>query len=96
MNLERFNSYCEEDKNMILEDMFELYSLVTDYPTSVEDLRVFVEWQMPLGKFGEDMKDLLYGVYPSERCNYTKEEIIQLSDNALKFVNFWNKYVNNK
>lgn len=97
MDLEKFNSYCEKDKNIILEEMFELYSLVTNYPTSVEDLKTFTEWQLPMGKFGKDMKDLLYGVYPSEYeryTDYTKEDIAKLSNKATYFVRYWNNVIN--
>lgn len=91
MKLEEFNNLNETDKNTAIEEMLKLYSLITNYPSNIEDLKAFVEWQLPMGKFGEDMKNLLVGVYPTDTTNYTNEQLLDLSNKALDFVTYWNK-----
>ena len=99
MNIENFNNLDSVVKNIVLGEMLQLYSIITDYPTTVEDLKMFAEWQLPLGKFGKDMKDLLYGLYPAEysqHTDYTKKDIVRLSNKATYFARRWNVIINNQ
>lgn len=94
MTIEELNNYDLEAKNLILNDMCKLYTLVTDYPTSIEDLQNLTQWQAHMGKFNNNLLDFLIGIYPpfkdviNDKRNIN--EIKKLSDSALKFVQYWN------
>lgn len=90
MDLQKFNSLCQENKDMILGEMFELYSLIEKYPVIIDDLKIFSEWNSVLGKHGNSLKEFLVGIYPVDTHNYTDEELYELSNEALRFVTHWN------
>jgi hypothetical protein len=54
-----------------------------------------------MGKFGDDLKNLLTGIYPYDELNKNKtkdewNDLLNLSTNALEFVSFWNRIVHKR
>ena len=121
MNLEQFNSYDEKTKQLLSEDMFRLYTIIETHQAGIEELEIFADWHMALGKLGQDLKDLLIGIYPWNEFTYTESynmdtkeskiissnvdkysdakerlRLIRLSDEALRFVKFWNDEVHRR
>lgn len=121
MNLEKFNSYDEKTKQELLEDMFRLYTIIETHPADIEELEIFADWHMALGKLGQELRDFLVGIYPwneftyvesynvntneskitssnIDKYNDAKERVrlIRLSDEALRFVKFWNDEVHRR
>ena len=64
MNIKEFNNLSDEAKEYTLNKVLEIIEIVERNPSTIEDLLTFAEWQAKIGKFGEDMKLLLYGMYP--------------------------------
>jgi hypothetical protein len=97
MNIEEFKNLGKTEQEEVLAEALELYDLVGKYPTSVEDIKIFVNWQMYIAQFGNDLENLLLGVYPyPELNNPTGKDILALSNRALDFVTFWNRCVKNQ
>jgi len=101
MTTDDYNNYDEKTKSQIFEEMCKLYTIISDYPTTTEDLKTFAKWQWGIAKFGKDLEGFLYGIYPSAILdNLTKESnkeefdrIVKLSDDALRMTKFWNRIV---
>lgn len=121
MDLERFNSYDEKTKQELLEEMLRLYTIIETHPVGIEELEIFADWHMSLGKLGQELKDLLIGIHPWNEFTYTESynvntkeskvissnidkykdvkervKLIRLSDEALRFVKFWNGEVHRR
>lgn len=88
MNKEKFNSLDDKTKELILEEMCDLYTIIERNISTVEDLRNFAEWQTTTGKLGDDMKKLLIGICPNEHLD--REDILKLSNEAVSLTTWWN------
>ena len=98
MTPKEFKNCDVETQEIILEELCKLYSIVIHYPTSIDDLIIFVQWQSIIGKFGKQLENLLDGIYPYKKLNKadTKEkleEILKLSNEAMQMVHFWNRCI---
>lgn len=98
MNKEELYNLPKTVQDSVLEEILELMNLVDKYPTDLKELKIFIEWHSSIGKFGNELKNLLIGIYPSEELNKqnTKErleELLVLSNRALELVSFWNRVV---
>lgn len=63
---------------------------VNNNPTSYEDIAFFAEWQTNLGRFGEDMRDLLNGIFCVSDMSW--EDRLDKSIIAEDFVSSWRKF----
>lgn len=98
MNKEEFYNLPKNVQDSVLEEMLELMNLVDRYPTDLEELKIFTEWHLRTGIFGNDLKSLLIGICPSEELNKQNnkerlEELLVLSNKALNLVSFWNRAI---
>ena len=72
-----------------------LNEIISQSPTSVEDLKFFAHFQSVLGMFGGEMKDLLSGMFCHNhvRPELSLEEQVKLSNQTLNFVKSWNDFI---
>lgn len=63
---------------------------VNSNPTSYEDIAFFAEWQMNLGRFGEDMRDLLNGILCVSDMSW--QDKLDKSVIAQYLVSSWRKF----
>jgi hypothetical protein len=101
MNKERFNELCEEDKELVFNEMCELYSLIENYPINIDDLKIFTEWHQHIRRWGKQLYNLLIGMYPYPELNKNPnkeklEELLKYSNNVVDLVNFWNRQIKAK
>lgn len=105
MNIELWNQLDSNQQEELLEEYFKLESLMGRYATGYDELKTALEficeWQTTMGKFNEDFNKFLIGVYPYPYIDkYRKEnrmdELLQLSNEAKKFVDYWNEVVQSK
>lgn len=91
MNRERFNALTKEEQNIVFDEMCEMYKLVTHYAPGVEEYRIFAEWATRMGRFGEDMRQFLLGIYPPAAMDIdSPSDILLYSERSLAFVKQWN------
>jgi hypothetical protein len=96
MTLEEFEKLNKQTRREILEkEMLPMVNLMYEYPLQYKDFKNFAEWCQVLGFFDEELRCLLNGVYPQKLIEekVDRAEIIRLSNNALRFVKSWNKYI---
>lgn len=98
MTIDELNSLDDNAKKEICE----LYSIIKNNPCGIEEIKILAEWHKLLGKFGQDLKNYLIGLYPWD--NYiTKDDngnsslkiqkMIQSSDESLRVITLWNKWI---
>jgi hypothetical protein len=64
MTPKEFNDLDDKTKQLVLPEMCELYSIITNYPANTQDLTTFAKWQWRIGKFGDDLSGFLEGICP--------------------------------
>lgn len=80
------------------EELMELYKLYNEHMCTIEDLMATVEFISISGMVGEEFKTFLRGIYPYIALNLDnwavdKDKLIKESDEALRFVKYWNKMI---
>lgn len=59
MDINIFNRLSDKDKNFILQEMGELYNIISDYPITIEEIKIFAEWHKHTGQYGDNLKIFL-------------------------------------
>ena len=96
MDIKQFNQLKNEDRQYVLDEMCELYSLIEKYPTNIEDLRIFIKWNQYIGNHGNKLYEFLNGIIPSQAINedINIETVRNWSNEVFKSVKFWNNWIN--
>ena len=93
----KFKSLCKEDQEIVFDEMYKLYNLMSDHPITYEDLKICAEWISWIGCHGKGLEKRLNGFYPGKWLNEDVdiEKAIAYSDEAVRFVTQWNKILKN-
>jgi hypothetical protein len=96
MNRKDFDKLNGDQRDLVLDEIIDLYNLIENYPVNFNSLLIFTKWVSVLGMFDEELEDFLTGIYPyykMESGKYDIEKLYYLSTYALNFINTSHKYV---
>lgn len=91
MTKDEFFALDYKTKEAVLEEALALYTLIDENPISYEEMKVFAEWRFP--KWGEELKEFLYGIYSETGEDSESIDLVVASDKVLDFVRFWNRAI---